>query len=75
MTLHGRAELFDTPDLTGAELRQVMLDHYLPKVGPDFETWLDNDPQIGARIISEKIFTFSLENEGRSNGAIPFEWR
>jgi hypothetical protein len=36
-----------------------MLDYYLPKQGPEFETWLDGLDAIGARIVAEKIFTFS----------------
>jgi hypothetical protein len=37
-----------------------MLDEYLPKQGPAFETWLDGQDAIGARITAEKMFTFSL---------------
>jgi hypothetical protein len=36
-----------------------MLDYYLPKQGPQFETWLDEADAIGARIIAGKMFTFS----------------
>ena len=42
-----------------AELRQAMLDHYLPRQGPEFETWLDELDALGARIVAEKMFTFS----------------
>ena len=59
VTVHGRAELFDLRDPDHGELRQAMLDHYLPKQGPQFETWLDGADAIGARIIADKIFTFS----------------
>ncbi len=59
VTVHGRAELFDLRDLGHGELRQAMLDHYLPLQGPEFEIWLDQADAIGARIIAEKIFTFS----------------
>ncbi len=41
VTVHGRAELFDLRDPARGELRQAMLDHYLPRQGPQFETWLD----------------------------------
>ncbi len=58
MTVHGRAELSD-PE--GAELRQAMLDHYVPRQGPEFETWLDNLDAVGARIQAEKVFTFRLD--------------
>ena len=59
VTVHGRAELFDLRDAGHGELRQAMLDHYLPLQGPEFETWLDQADAIGARITAEKMFTFS----------------
>jgi hypothetical protein len=59
LTVHGRAELFDVNDPARGELRQAMLDHYLPLQGPGFETWLDQADAVGARIIAEKMFTFS----------------
>jgi len=61
VTVHGQAELFDVLDPAHGELRQAMLDHYLPKQGPEFETWLDQSDPIGARIEAEKIFTFAME--------------
>jgi hypothetical protein len=59
VTVHGRAELFDVNDPGRGELRQAMLNHYLALQGPDFETWLDQADAVGARIIAEKMFTFS----------------
>ena len=59
VTVHGRAELFDLRAPEGAGLRQAMLDHYLPLLGPAFETWLDQVDATGARIIAEKMFTFA----------------
>jgi len=59
VTVHGRAELFDLRDPGHGELRQAMLDHYLPLQGPQFETWLDEIDGVGARIAAEKMFTFS----------------
>jgi nitroimidazol reductase NimA-like FMN-containing flavoprotein (pyridoxamine 5'-phosphate oxidase superfamily) len=61
VTVHGQAELFDVLDPAHGELRQAMLDHYLPKQGPEFETWLDQSDPVGARIAAEKIFTFAME--------------
>jgi len=61
VTVHGRAELFSLRDPKAAELRQAMLDEYLPKQGPSFEEWLDNLDGLGARIAPEKIFTFHME--------------
>jgi general stress protein 26 len=60
VTVHGRAELFTRQDPEFAELRQAMLDEYLPKQGPSFEEWLDNSTAMGARIVPEKMFTFHL---------------
>ncbi len=60
VTVHGRAELFALDDPGFGELRQAMLDEYLPKQGPSFEAWLDDADAVGARIVPEKIFTFHL---------------
>jgi Pyridoxamine 5'-phosphate oxidase len=60
VTVHGRAELFDVLDPAHGELRQAMLDYYLPKQGPAFATWLENENPLGARITPEKLFTFRL---------------
>ncbi|HSZ38524.1 MAG TPA: pyridoxamine 5'-phosphate oxidase family protein [Trebonia sp.] len=61
ITVHGRAELFELKDPARGELRQAMLDHYLPLQGPAFQTWLDQSDAMGARITAEKMFTFSME--------------
>ena len=60
VTVHGRAELFPMHDPACAELRQAMLDEYLPKQGPSFEEWLHHVDALGARIEPEKMFTFHL---------------
>jgi nitroimidazol reductase NimA-like FMN-containing flavoprotein (pyridoxamine 5'-phosphate oxidase superfamily) len=60
VTVHGRAECFDLADPRGSELRQAMLDEYLPKQGPSFEEWLRTADALGARIEPEKIFTFHM---------------
>jgi hypothetical protein len=60
VTIHGRAELFDMSDPAHGELRQAMLDFYLPKQGPAFETWLHAENPLGARITPDKIFTFQM---------------
>jgi general stress protein 26 len=59
VTVHGRAELFEVNDPARPELRQAMLDHYLPLQGPSFETWLDEVNAVGARIVADTMFTFS----------------
>jgi hypothetical protein len=60
VTIHGRAECYPMQDPACAELRQAMLDAYLPKQGPSFEEWLENVDAIGARIEPEKMFTFQM---------------
>jgi hypothetical protein len=60
VTVHGRARCFPMGDPTCRELRQAMLDHYLPIQGPSFEEWLDKLDALGARIDPEKIFTFHM---------------
>jgi hypothetical protein len=60
VTVHGRAELFDVLDPAHGELRQAMLDFYLPKQGPAFQAWLEHENPLGARITPEKLFTFRL---------------
>ena len=59
VTVHGRAELSELPDAAHGELRQAMLDHYLPLQGPAFETWLDQADAVAARIAADKMFTFA----------------
>jgi hypothetical protein len=61
VSIHGRAECFPIADPACAELRQAMLDEYLPKQGPSFEEWLAHVDALGARIEPEKMFTFHLD--------------
>lgn len=63
VTAHGRAELFELDDPGHGELRQAMLNEYLPKQGPAFEEWLDDANALGARIIPERMFTFHLAEQ------------
>ncbi|HEY1650692.1 MAG TPA: pyridoxamine 5'-phosphate oxidase family protein [Acidimicrobiales bacterium] len=60
VTVHGRAECHPMDDPACAELRQAMLDEYLPKQGPSFEEWLDHADAVAARIQPEKLFTFHM---------------
>lgn len=61
VTVHGHAELFDlhSDSLQARELRQAMLDHYVPRQGPAFQQWLDQVDGLGVHILAEKMFTFS----------------
>ena len=60
VTVHGRAELAGLREPAAAELRQAVLDWYVPRQGPEFETWLDALDAVAARIEPEKMFTFSM---------------
>jgi general stress protein 26 len=60
VTVHGRAECVALDDPAAGELRQAMLDEYLPRQGPAFEAWLQSADALGARIEPEKMFTFRL---------------
>ena len=62
VTVHGRAELVELREPAGAELRQAMLDWYVPRQGPEFETWLDALDAVAARIAPEKMFTFAMKD-------------
>ena len=62
VTVHGQAELVDLREPAGAELRQAMLDWYVPRQGPEFESWLDALDAVAARIEPAKMFTFSMES-------------
>jgi hypothetical protein len=64
VTAHGRAELFDLQAPQCADLRQAMLDHYLPKQGPAFQEWLDSlSGGYGVRIDARKLFTFAAAEQ------------
>ncbi|MGA2929090.1 MAG: hypothetical protein ABSG43_24495 [Solirubrobacteraceae bacterium] len=58
VTVYGQAELFELSDPAASELRQAMLDHYLPLQGPSFQVWLDDVDALGARIHADRMFTF-----------------
>src|SRR4029077_3566555 len=62
VTVHGRAEFFELRDPAAAELRQAMLDWYVPRQGPEFESWLDALDAVAARIEPAKMFTFSMQS-------------
>ncbi len=60
ITVHGRAEIFELNDPEHPELRQAMLDHYLPTAGEGFRDWVDGGDSYGARIRTDKMFTFYM---------------
>jgi nitroimidazol reductase NimA-like FMN-containing flavoprotein (pyridoxamine 5'-phosphate oxidase superfamily) len=56
ITVHGKA----TPVAVDGGLRQTLLDIYVPRYGPEWETdFLDSGP-VYARIDADKMFTFAF---------------
>jgi hypothetical protein len=64
VTVHGTAEAFPIRSDDCADLRGAMLDHYVPIQGPSLAEWLDEVQALGARIVPEKVFTFSMAETG-----------
>jgi hypothetical protein len=52
MTVPGQVELFQLSNPSHEELCQAVLDRYLPKQGPAFETWLDREDPVETRIVA-----------------------
>jgi nitroimidazol reductase NimA-like FMN-containing flavoprotein (pyridoxamine 5'-phosphate oxidase superfamily) len=60
VTVHGRAVPVDIRSEEGAGFRQSLLDIYVPRYGPDWETdFLDTGP-VYARIDAARMFTYSM---------------
>jgi hypothetical protein len=60
VTVHGRAVPVDIGAAENAGFRQAVLDIYVPRYGPEWETeFLDSGPMY-ARIDAERMFTFSM---------------
>ncbi len=55
VTVHGRAASADFGP--GSELREALLDVYVPRYGPEWERFLDSGVKY-ARIDAERMFTF-----------------
>jgi uncharacterized pyridoxamine 5'-phosphate oxidase family protein len=63
VTVHGRAGFVDVGHDAGGELRQALLDVYVPRYGPEWERFLDSGP-LYARIDAERMFTFHMPPDG-----------
>jgi hypothetical protein len=59
VTVHGRALPVDHQAEEGAELRQALLEIYVPRYGPEWEEFLDSGVAYW-RIEAERVFTFSM---------------
>jgi nitroimidazol reductase NimA-like FMN-containing flavoprotein (pyridoxamine 5'-phosphate oxidase superfamily) len=60
VTVHGRAVEVDIHAPAGAELRQTLLEIYVPRYGAHWEEFLDSGP-VYARIDAERMFTFRMD--------------
>ncbi len=63
VTVHGRAVPIDVGAAEHAEFRQTLLEIYVPRYGPEWETFLDSGP-VYARIEPRRMFTFRMEAPG-----------
>jgi len=59
VTVHGRAALIDVGSSEQAGFRQTLLEIYVPRYGPEWESFLDSGV-VYARIDAERMFTFQL---------------
>ncbi|HEY2636482.1 MAG TPA: pyridoxamine 5'-phosphate oxidase family protein [Solirubrobacteraceae bacterium] len=60
VTVHGRAVPVDVGDPAHAGFRQAILDIYVPRYGPRWETEFLDAGSAYARIEAERMFTFSM---------------
>jgi uncharacterized pyridoxamine 5'-phosphate oxidase family protein len=61
VSVHGRAELVDIAAPEHAELRRTILDIYLPRYGPEWETDIMDAGAAYARIAADRMFAFHME--------------
>jgi hypothetical protein len=59
ITVQGRAIPLDLGHEDGTGLRRALLDIYVPRYGPEWESFLDSGP-VYARIDADRMFTFSM---------------
>src|SRR2546429_6783925 len=59
VTVHGRAVPIDVADDRNAGFRQALLEIYVPRYGPQWESFLDSGP-VYARIDADRMFIFSM---------------
>jgi hypothetical protein len=60
ITVHGRAVSIDVRADKERGFRQVLLDVYVPRYGPEWERFLDSGP-LYARIEADRMFAFALQ--------------
>ena len=60
VTVHGRAVPVEVGIESGPELRQALLDIYVPRYGASWEKMLDSGA-VYARVDAERMFTFHMD--------------
>jgi uncharacterized pyridoxamine 5'-phosphate oxidase family protein len=65
VTVHGRAVPVDIRSDAGQDVRQTLLEVYVPRYGPQFERFLDGtgdgpEAPVYARIEARRMFTFQI---------------
>src|SRR3954447_20912915 len=65
VTVHGTAVPIDIADPEQAGFRQALLDIYVPRYGPEWETDFLTSGVAYARIDAERMFTFSMQSRVR----------
>jgi len=60
VTTHGRATEIDVNTIDEGAFRQMLVDYYAPRFGPEWEQFLDSGVAY-ARIDAERMFTFYLD--------------
>jgi hypothetical protein len=60
VTVHGRASRVDVTSPEQSGIRAALLDVYVPRYGPEWETFLDSGP-VYARIDPDRMFTFHMQ--------------
>src|SRR5450755_934 len=65
VTVHGRAVPIDVRSADHAGFRRTLLDVYMPRYGPEWETFLDSGP-VYARIDADRMFTLHMSQDSGS---------
>jgi hypothetical protein len=65
VTVHGRAIPIDVQSAEQEGFRQTLLEVYLPRYGPEWETFLDSGP-VYARIAADRMFTFHMDEDQKT---------
>jgi hypothetical protein len=66
--MHGSARVIDVATPAQAGVRRALLDIYVPRYGPEWETFLDRETAY-ARIDAERMFVFAMDPDGEGPAA------